>query len=47
MNACKPINLNNKHLNNSSIYSVGGNKKKEESKLGQFKETGNSKTTNL
>ena len=24
MNSCKPVNLNNKHLNNSSIYSLNG-----------------------
>lgn len=46
VNTCKPVNLNSKHLNNSSIYSYE-KKGREESKLEVMKETGNSKLTNL
>ena len=52
MNSCKPVSLNNKHLNNSSVYSMNGKNSKsfihgDDTKLSVMKETGNSKTTNL
>ena len=41
------MNLNSKHLNNSSVYSTNGKKNIDDTKLSVMKETGNSKATNL
>ena len=46
VNTCKPVNVNSKHLNNSSLHGIE-KKGREESKLEVMKETGNSKLTNL